>query len=331
MSRSLLLGSLAGATLALALIALTLGPAPLTPGDVLAGLLWAPADDPRAIIVREIRLPRVALGGVIGASLGLAGAALQGLLRNPLAEPGVIGVSASASLGAVVALYFGLTSISVLALPGMAMAGALVSTLVLLALARRASGVLTLILAGVALSSLATALTALALNLAPNPFAVTEMITWLLGSLRDRSLTDLALATPFAVAGWLLLGRSGRGLEALSLGEDQATSLGIHLGRLRLMVIGGTTLAVGASVAVAGSIGFVGLVVPHLLRPLVGHAPGALLLPSALGGAALVVAADMGVRLVSGAPELNLGVVTALLGAPFFLVLVLRESGGWQA
>lgn len=318
-----LLGGLSALVLVTAAAGLSGGYVPLALPDVLSGL--AGAGDPRLVaIVREIRLPRVLLGLEVGAALGLSGAALQGLLRNPLAEPGLIGVSASAGLGAVIAFYFGLAALSPYALPAMAMTGALVATAALLAVAARDGGSLTLILSGVALSSLSIALTSLAMNLAPNPYAITEMLLWLMGSLKDRTPADALTALPFILAGSGLLLTAGRGLDALALGEDAARSLGVDLTRLRLCVIGGVAAAVGASVAVSGSIGFVGLVVPHLLRPLVGHEPGRLLLPSALGGAALVTAADLVTRLIPTSQEIMLGVVTALVGAPFFLILILR-------
>lgn len=307
----------------LALLSLQVGQVAIPAAEVLRGLV-AGADDRAALIVREIRLPRLLLAGLIGASLGLAGAALQGLLRNPLAEPGLIGVSASGGLGAVVALYFGFAAAFPLALPLSAMAGALIATLALYLLAARDASILTLILAGVAISSFAVAMTSLALNLSPTPYALSEMVLWLLGSVKDRSMADVALAAPFILLGWALLAGVGRGLDALSLGEEAARSLGVELGRLRALIIGGTALSVGAGVAVSGSIGFVGLVVPHLLRPLVGYQPSRLLLPSALGGAALLIAADIAARLIPARGELMLGVLTAVIGAPFFLWLILQ-------
>ncbi|ACI98098.1 FecCD family ABC transporter permease [Rhodospirillum centenum] len=286
---------------------------------------WAGGDSTAAVIFAEIRLPRAILGLLIGAVLGLSGAALQGLLRNPLAEPGLLGVSASAALGAVVTFYSGLSLAFPLALPVGGMAGALLAVALLYTLSGRDAGVLTLILAGVAISSLAGALTSLALSLSPNPFALAEIVFWMLGSLSDRSLDHVYLAAPFMLTGALLLLGTGRGLDALTLGEETARSLGFAIGRLGALVIVGTALAVGAAVSVAGTIGFVGLIVPHLLRPLVGHRPSRLLPLSALGGAALTLAADVAVRLGGAGPsELKLGVVTALLGAPFFLALVLR-------
>ena len=303
--------------------ALAMGPASLSAGEVLLGLFGG-GETPASVIVREIRLPRVLLGLMVGASLGLSGAALQGLLRNPLADPGIIGVSASAGLGAVIALYFGFAAAFSLALPLFAMAGALLATAMLFALASRDTSVLTLILVGIGIASLAVALTSLAMNLAPTPYALTDMVLWLLGSLSNRSFSDIALAAPFMIAGWALLLTVGLGVRALSLGEETAHTLGIDLRWLRLRVIAGTALVVGASVATCGSIGFIGLVVPHMVRPFVGYDPARILLPSALGGGLLLVLADIVTRAAPLGQELKLGVVTSLIGSPFFLYLVIR-------
>jgi iron complex transport system permease protein len=270
-------------------------------------------------------LPRALLGLAIGLALGASGAALQGFLRNPLAEPGLIGVSASASLGAVVVFYSGLAGASVFALPTGALVGAVAAVLALLAIAARSRSTLTLILAGVALSSLAGALTSLALNLSPNPFASYEIIFWLLGSLKDRSMTHVWIALPLIALGILVLSVSLRALDALTLGEETAASLGVNMRLTRLLVIAGVALSVGAATAVAGAIGFVGLVVPHLVRPLTDRMPGSVFLPSALGGAALLLAADVASRVAIPSRELNVGVLTALIGAPFFLWLVMRS------
>nr|AIF12161.1 transport system permease protein (ABC.FEV.P) [uncultured marine thaumarchaeote KM3_54_G03] len=276
-----------------------------------------------SLIIREIRLPRAILGLLIGATLGLAGATLQGYLRNPLAEPGVIGVSTAAALGAVLAIYTGLSLVAPLALPLMAIGGSLIVVLLLQTLAG-AGSVLTLILAGVAISSLCGALTSLALNLSDNPFASLEIVFWLLGSITDRSMSHVWLAAPFILTGWLLLIASARALDALSLGEEVALSLGVNVKQTRLLVVSGTAISVGACTAVSGVIGFIGLVVPHLLRPLVGHHPSRLLLASALAGASLLLCADILVRIVNSSTELKLGVVTALIGGPFFLFLIFR-------
>jgi iron complex transport system permease protein len=276
-----------------------------------------------ALLLSELRAPRVLLGCVIGAGLGGSGAVLQGFFRNPLADPGVVGLSASAGFGAVVALYFGLSAVFSFAVPIAAIIGAALGVVALLTLAGLRASATTLILAGVAIGAVATAMTALLMNLAPNPWALAEIAYWLMGSLNDASWNEVRFATPLILTGLGLLAFTVRGLDALSLGEEAARSLGVSMGRLRLLVISGTALAVGGGVAVAGAIGFVGLVVPHVLRPFVGHHPGALVLPSALGGAILLTLADLLTRLLSGPGiPLYLGVLTALLGAPFFLWLV---------
>ena len=282
------------------------------------------APDAARLVFFEIRLPRAILGCLVGAALGTSGAVLQGYLRNPLAEPGLIGISGGASLGAVVAIHSGLAAHVALALPLGGLIGAALATHAMVGLAGARSSPTTLILAGVAVSSIAAALTSLALNLSPNPFASVEMVYWLMGSLTDRSLIHVWLAAPLILVGLAMLLSTARDLEALTLGEDAAENLGVDAAGLRFKVIAGTALAVGGATAVTGAIGFVGLIVPHLLRPFVGGSPGRLLLPSLFGGAALILFADVLLRLVSPQADLRLGVVTALLGAPFFLWLVLK-------
>jgi iron complex transport system permease protein len=276
------------------------------------------------LIFSEIRLPRALLGLLIGGVLGLSGAVLQGYLRNPLAEPGLLGVSGGAALGAVTTIHSGLAAVAPVALPLGGLLGAGIATFSVMLLAGELTGPITLILAGVAVSSLAAALTSLALNLAPNPFAASEMLFWLMGSLTDRSLVHVWLAAPLMVAGTFVLMSARQPLDALTLGDDAAQNLGVDLPALRRRIVLGIALAVGAATAVSGSIGFVGLMVPHLLRPHFGQQPGKLLLPSFIAGAGLVLAADVALRLLSPAGDLRLGVVTALLGAPFFLWLVVR-------
>jgi iron complex transport system permease protein len=279
-------------------------------------------------ILLDIRLPRTLLGLLVGGTLGLCGAALQGLLRNPLAEPGLLGASSGAAFGAVLVFYFGLAGAESLALPAGAVLGALASLGVLYALAARRGDFLTIVLAGIAINAFTAALTSLALNFAPSPYAALEILFWMLGSLADRSLAHVWLAVPLMVPGWLLVMAAARGLDALTLGEETAASLGFDPRRTQWLVVGGTALAVGGAVAVTGVVGFVGLVVPHLLRPWVGHHPSRLLLPSFLGGAVLTAVADIAIRLMPPGPELKLGVVTALLGAPFFLQLIMRPRPG---
>jgi iron complex transport system permease protein len=303
---------------------LTVGYAPISFVESLASLFRNPDSDRIALIIQAIRLPRLVVGVIVGASLGMAGAALQGLLRNPLADPGIIGVSASAGLGAVIAIYFGAATGSIYAVPGFAMVGALISTTLLYGLARKDTSVMTLILVGIGLSSLAGALTSLAMNLSHSPFSLSDMVLWLLGSLSNRSFTEVVMALPFMVVGWICLLSNASALRGLSLGEETASTMGINLFRLRAMVVLGSALTVGAGVAISGAIGFIGLIVPHIIRPFVGHDPARLLLPSALGGALLLTLADIGVRLAPTDWELKIGVLTALIGSPFFLFLVIK-------
>lgn len=318
-----LLAMLGALTTVFFALSLLIGPAQLTLMESMKALFNGEGGT-FVVVMRDIRLPRALLALLIGGSLGLSGAVLQGYLRNPLAEPGLLGVSASASLGAVIAIYSGLSLLFPLALPLFALIGALVSVLLVKALAGRYSGSLTVILAGVAVTSFAGALTSLALNLSPNPFAAMEIVFWMLGSLADRSMMHVYLAAPFILLGWAMLFSLGRALDSLTFGADAAASMGVNLSHFQLIAILGTAFCVGASTAVAGAIGFVGLVVPHLLRPVVGARPSRLLAASTLGGAVLVLAADILVRILMPGHDLKLGVLTALIGAPFFLGLVIK-------
>lgn len=303
------------------LVSLATGRIWLSPQALIDGML-APKPNLGWLILTELRLPRTVLGLLVGATLGLSGAVLQGLLRNPLAEPGLLGVSAGASLGAVIAIYFGLGTLFPLATPLLGIAGALLAGLVTFSVGR--GGTLTLILAGAAVSGLAGAGLSLALNFAPSPYAAYEITSWMLGSLADRSWSQLLLALPFILIGLLCLLLTMRALDALTLGEAQAISLGIDLDRARLLALAGTALAVGAATSITGSIGFIGLLAPHLVRPFVGHQPSRVLLPSALFGAVLLLVADIATRLIPTPQEVKLGVLTSLAGAPFFFWLVLR-------
>ncbi len=296
--------------------------------SLMAGRTWIPLDewlsgDLRSMIVMELRLPRACLGALVGAALGLSGAAMQGYLRNPLADPGLFGISSSAALGAVTSLYFGY-AVSAFLLPIFALIGAGLGMMVLALLAGRSGSLILFTLAGVILSSLTGSLTSLLISLAPTPFAASEIVTWLMGALMDRSWDDVKLALPLMATGMIMLLAAGRNLDALTLGEPTARSLGVNMTRLQWLIVFGIGLCVGSSVAVAGIIGFVGLVVPHLMRPLVGHQPSALLIPSALAGALLVVLADCFVRILPSASELRLGIAMAVLGAPFFMLLLFK-------
>ncbi|MCS5601250.1 MAG: iron ABC transporter permease, partial [Paracoccus sp.] len=285
-------------------------------------------EGPAPIVMREIRLPRAMLGLLIGSGLGLTGAALQGYLRNPLAEPGLIGVSGMAALGAVIAIQTGLSLSAPLALPLVALAGAAMGVGLLVALAGPRGGSVTLILAGVAISALAGAGTALVLNLSPNPYAANEIVFWLMGSLADRSMVHVWLVLPPMLLGAALILSAGRPLDALTLGEGAAAAMGVSPPWLRWRMIAGVALIVGPATAVAGAIGFVGLVVPHVMRPWVGARPSVLLAASALGGAILLLAADVAVRLILPERDLKLGVLTAIVGAPLFLHLIWKTRSG---
>ena len=308
----------------LALGSLGTGPVRLSPLTVIDALFGG-GSDVQQTIVREIRLPRTILGLAIGAILGLSGAALQGLLRNPLASPSLFGAPQSAAFGAVLMIALGWADVRSYALPVAGIAMAFASVFVLLGIAGRNAGLLLLILAGLAISSLAGAATALVMNLSSNPFAALEIAFWLLGSLEDRSFRHVTLALPFIIAGAVVLMSQRNAFRALSLGEESAQSLGVDVGRLRLLVIVGVALGVGGAVAVTGTIGFIGLVAPHLMRPLIGHDPARLLVPSALTGAALLLAADVAVRIIPSTTDIKVGVLTSIIGVPFFLYLIVRE------
>ncbi|HRG49826.1 MAG TPA: iron ABC transporter permease [Pseudomonadales bacterium] len=320
---------LISATLLCFLLSLCTGSADVSVGKGVADALHH-ATSMESLIVMELRLPRALLALFIGGTLGMAGAALQGMLRNPLAEPGIIGVSNGAALGAVVMFYFGFASLGWFLLPLGGLLGACVAVLCLVLLVPHNSNVLTLILAGIAINAIGSALIALALNFAPSPYAMQEIVYWLLGSVTNRSLHDVAIALPFMATGWLMMLRCGSFLDALTLGEDTAQSLGFNVRRLRWILVGGVAAGIGAAVSVSGNIGFVGLVVPHVLRPLVGYSPKRLLGVSFWGGAILLLLADITVQLLSHGGEMKLGVVTALVGGPFFLYLILRTRSYWS-
>jgi len=321
MSRlNLILALIAAALFALSALA---GTAPLPVGETLAALTGQ-GDEAARVIVWEIRLPRAAAAFCVGAALGLAGAALQGLLQNPLAEPGVLGVSAFSALGAVIAIFFGFAAVSSLAVPLAAVLGAGAATVILAVSALRGAGSVTLLLIGIGLSSSAGALMSLALNLAPNPFSLADLINWMMGSVANRSWADILMAAPVWLIGAALVLVAGPGLRALSLGEETARSLGADPKRLRLLVIGGTSLLTGASVATAGTIGFIGIVAPHVIRPFVRHDPQRLLAASALLAGIILMAADLMVRVLPFDQELKLGVAAALLGGPVFIWIAAR-------
>jgi iron complex transport system permease protein len=311
---------LVGAAMLPILAALFIGPAAISPGEAISALFGG-SDEKTRLIIMDIRLPRALAAFLVGAMLGASGAGLQGLLRNPLADPGVLGVSSMAALGGVVAVFFNLSASVPLATPLAAVLAALCAVFILFAAGAARLSPTRLILVGVGLSSFSGALIALVINLAPNPFTLADLMNWLFGAVANRSLADIALVLPFMIAGGAALFLSGRGLSALSLGEETATAIGADLKMTRALAIGGAALLTGASVALAGAVGFVGVVAPHLARPLVRHDPGAALLPAALIGGGILAAADFVIRLLPFSPELKLGVAAALIGAPVFLLI----------
>ncbi|MEE1655889.1 iron ABC transporter permease [Microvirga sp. CF3062] len=300
--RSPLVPGLIALLAGLSLASLVIGPAPIS----IPAALKALASDQGAasIVVREIRLPRTLLALLIGWIFGLSGAGLQGLLRNPLADTAVFGAPQAAAFGAVLVIYSGIIGTLSWALPFAAIAGALLSIALVVAVAG----------------------TSLTISLSPNPFAVTEIVFWLLGSFEDRSMVHVGLSMPFILLASFLILKASSGLRALALGEETARSLGTDVARLRGLIVAGAAIGTGASVAVAGSIGFVGLVAPHLVRPFVGYDPARTLVPAGLAGAGLLLAADCTVRLIPSGAEVKVGVLTALIGVPFFLWVIARRK-----
>lgn len=312
----------------LALIAACLlGSTPMSPDRFLAALFFAgglPGDE---LVIWSIRMPRALSAYYVGLALGASGAALQGLLRNPLADPAVLGVSATSSLAATFVIYYGFVGFSAWLLPFAAILGALAATSFLMIVALRNASIVTLILVGVALSSFSGAAMSLLLNLAPNPFSLADLVSWMLGSVANRSFEDILYTGPFIGAGLGVLLLTRRGLSALTLGEEAASGIGLDLKRQRILTVIGAGLATGGSVALAGAIGFVGIVVPHIIRPLVHHDPARTILPSALLAGLILVLADIGVRLLPTTNELRLGVLAALIGAPAFAWIAAKRRG----
>jgi len=303
------------------------------PLSLLAGRVWIdPWTTPNAaVILMELRLPRAMLALAVGGGLGAAGAAMQGYLRNPLADPGLFGIAPGAALGAVLCLWLaarGMPLDTGRMVPVFALVGGAGAMALLALIAGRTGGIALFTLAGLMVASLAGALTSLIISLAPNAFAMGEIVTWLMGALTDRSWTDVWIAAPLAVVGIACLNVAGPALDAMMLGEKAGRSLGVRPGLLTLVLVAGVGLTVGCGVAVAGIIGFVGLIVPHLVRPFTDRRPSQLILPSALAGALLLLVADMLVRILPLVTELRLGIALSLIGAPFFLALLLRMRKG---
>ncbi|WP_026353868.1 FecCD family ABC transporter permease [Woodsholea maritima] len=321
-----LIPALVAGSVLVMVLACFLGSTELSPSRIMMAFIGL-GDRADMLVIWHIRFPRTLAAFLVGAALGISGAAMQGLLRNPLAEPGVLGVSATAALGATFALYYGLVGLWPFILPISAILGALLATGVVAMMAFRTQSVVTLILVGVGLSSFAAALMSLLMNLAPNPFSLSDMINWMMGSVANRSFDDIGLAAPFILAGLALLLWQRRGLSALTLGEEAAAGLGLNLKLQRLSVILGAGLATGGAVALAGAIGFVGIVAPHIIRPWVGHDPARTLIPSGLMAGMILVLADIVVRLLPTAAEMKLGVIAAIIGAPAFAYIAAQRKG----
>ena len=282
-----------------------------------------------AEVIWAVRTPRVVCAFMVGAALGLAGAVMQGLLRNPLAEPGVVGVSGTAACAAALAIVLGLAAVPG-AVEAAALIGAAVAGVLLTVVGAKVRAPEALILFGVALSSFSGAATALIFNLSPSPIATAEVMSWLLGSVENRSWWDVTwVGGALAVAG-VLAAMASRGLKMLTLGEETARVSGLSMVRLRVLALLAASVAAGAAVAVAGVIGFVGLAAPHLVRSAVRGDPAKLLWPSALAGGLMLVVADLATRLIPTDQELKLGVLTALIGAPIFAVIAWRAAREWR-
>ncbi|MGD1955592.1 MAG: FecCD family ABC transporter permease [Sphingomonadales bacterium] len=324
MNQHWLIPGLISAAIISVLAACFLGATPMAVGRIISALVRQ-GEQSDVTILWQIRLPRALAAFIVGAALGTSGAALQGLLRNPLAEPGILGVSASASLGATFVLYYGLAAVSAWVVPSAAILGALLATSLITFAAIRVRSVVTLILVGVGLSSFSGAMMTLLMNLAPNPFSLSDLINWMLGSVANRSFVDLAFVAPFLLAGFAILFTTKRGLTALTLGEEAASGIGLDIKRQRILVVLGAGLLSGAAVAVAGAIGFVGIIAPHVVRPFVDYDPARTLLPSALLAGVILVIADVAVRLAPTSNELKLGVVAALIGAPAFVWIAMQR------
>lgn len=300
--------------------ALFIGPTPIGAADIFLALFGI-GESRDVMVVQQLRAPRAGLAAIIGAGLGASGAALQGYTRNPLADGGVLGFSACAALGAVAALYLGLSGWVPLA----ALLGAALGAGGVLMLVGPKKGASTLILAGIGVGALATAATGLVMNFAPNPWALSEIVYWLMGSLREADMNGLVMAAPLTAIGIILLTLTGADLRSLSLGEETASSLGVSLPRVQILLIAGTALCIGSGVAVAGAIGFIGLFVPHIMRFVFGPDPARLIWISAIAGAGFLALADCATRLLAtGGTVLYLGILTSLIGVPFFLYLAVK-------
>ena len=317
-----------------ALVSLSLGPVNIPASHVASivlsffGIDLADFGRTEQLVVEQIRLPRIVVGASVGMALGVAGATMQGLFRNPMADPGIIGVSAGGAVGAVVAIATGMTGLFFLALPAFAFLGAMVATFLVYGIAAAGGrfSMATLLLAGVAVNAFLGAVISAIIILMPENGALREVLFWLSGGLDSRSWHHVWISTPLILAGAAVVLLTARDLNLLMLGDDEARSMGVRVGLTRVTLLAASALATGAAVAVSGTIAFVGLVTPHILRLVLGPDHRVLVPMSALGGAIFVIVADTVARTIIQPAEIRVGVLTAFVGAPFFILLLIRNK-----
>ena len=280
------------------------------------------------LVIEQLRLPRIIVGALVGMALGVAGANMQGLFRNPMADPGIIGVSAGGALGAVTAIALGVSGIFYQALSAFAFLGAMAAAFLVygIAIVGGRFNMATLLLAGVAVSAFFGAIVSAIMVLVPSNEALREILFWLTGGLDSRSWEHVRLAAPMIIGGSAVIFVLSRDLNLLMLGDDEAKSMGVRVGAIRLGLLAAASLITGVAVAVSGTIAFVGLVVPHMLRLVVGPDHRVLIPLSAIGGALFMVIADTIARTVVQPAEFRVGIITAFVGAPFFIFLLIRNK-----
>ncbi len=325
---------LGGLVLLTSLISLSLGPVDIPVDHVAAivlsfvGLDVAEVGRTEQLVIEQIRLPRILVGAFVGMALAVAGATMQGLFRNPMADPGIIGVSAGGALGAVIAIATGLTGLFFLALPSFAFVGAVAATFLVYGIAAVGGhfSMATLLLAGVAVNAFLGAVISAIIILLPDNEALREILFWLAGGLDSRAWEHVHISAPLIVGATVVILLRARDLNLLMLGDDEAQALGVRVGVTRVVLLAAAALATGAAVAVSGTIAFVGLVTPHILRLVLGPDHRVLIPLSAIAGAVFVVAADTFARTIIQPAEFRVGVLTAFVGAPFFVLLLIRNK-----
>ena len=320
--------------LAAALVSLSLGPVNIPASHVasivlsLLGLDFADFSRTEQLVIEQIRLPRIVVGASVGMALGVAGATMQGLFRNPMADPGIIGVSAGGAVGAVVAIATGMAGLFFLALPTFAFVGAMAATFLVYGIAAVGGrfSMATLLLAGVAVNAFLGAVVSAVIILLPDNDALREILFWLAGGLDSRSWEHVRISAPLILGGFAVIVLMARDLNLLMMGDDEARSMGVRVGLARPTLLAAAALATGAAVAVSGTIAFVGLVTPHVIRLVLGPDHRVLVPMSAAGGAVFVIVADTVARTIVQPAEFRVGVLTAFVGAPFFILLLIKNK-----